>query len=50
MDTWMHAWILNKLLSINNESQYDLNYTIMYYIEYKYVKRNVTSYVQAIIW
>ena len=30
VDTCIHVWILNKLLSTDNANEYDLNYAMVY--------------------
>ena len=34
---------------MDNENEYDLSYAMVYYIECKYVKIKITSYVQAVM-
>ena len=34
-NTYIHVWILNKLLPMDNTNEYDLNYAMVYYAECK---------------
>ena len=49
-DTFIHVWILNKLLPMDNVCEYDLNYAMVCYTKCKYITRKITSYVQEILW
>ena len=34
-NTYIHVWILNKLLPMDNANEYDLNYAMVYYTNCK---------------